>query len=420
LFLLSSLGLGGCRRSSATPSTTEASDSAPAAAPGDSGMVEGTYRDLSCTAPGCLRWAYKIGDYGAPALRTTLDKRVTIDNGYTVWSVEYLTGDRTSLGTVTIPYGVAPPARGFAIAGNDHGTVGLDDACKLQGTAYGAGLAGLFGARGMIGVAPDYPGLGTPGVLPYLVSDVEGRAALDALRAAKELATRLGVPVSGRYALAGLSQGGHVTIAAAALHKAYAPELDVRAFAAAAPASVREEEWRAHFVDGPLVPFHAMFVYAWSKHYAPAGPSPWAPGMEAAVERAMTTRCVSGKGSAGGIGEALGTTERAKVFAPAFVTAYESGKWGPYDAYGKAFAANRLGPYAQTAPLKIYQGDADTVIPEPATHALVDALRAGGVTVDYEVVPGATHFDVAFGFVASFEKRTDASIAWLKSRAEAP
>ena len=36
-------------------------------------------------------------------------------------------------------------------------------------------------------VATDYPGLGTPGPVPYLVGEIEGRAVLDAVRAARQI-----------------------------------------------------------------------------------------------------------------------------------------------------------------------------------------------------------------------------------------
>jgi hypothetical protein len=399
--------IAACNTSNTAPT---ASSGAPgvAGAPPSSDVAP----SAACARAGCLRSATKVGDYTAAQLRPVVDPRASLENGYGIWSIEYVTGDRTSLATVAVPFGVAPPPGGFAIAGNNHGTSGIDDPCRLTGTVFGAGLAGLFGAHGMIGVATDYPGLGTPGTLPYLVSDVEGRAALDALRAARALATWQRVPISGRFTMAGLSEGGHATLAAAALHARYAPDLDIRGFAAAAPASMWFEQWRAGFVDGPLVPFQAMLVFAWWDHYG--GPSPFVPAIEPVVRRAMTTQCVGANGSAGGIGAALGTTERARVFAPAFIAAYTSGAWGAYPAFGAAFAANRIGPYPQTAPLVIYQGQLDTTVYEASTRALVDALRGGGVRVDYEVVPTATHYDLAFGFVAAYEQRTDASIAWLR------
>jgi pimeloyl-ACP methyl ester carboxylesterase len=353
-------------------------------------------------------------------LAAMLDPRVQVDNGYSVWSIEYATGDRTSLATVTIPSAVDPPSGGWPIIANNHGTTGVDDACKLAGTAYGAGLAGLFGARGMISVASDYPGIGTPGVHPYLVSESEARAVLDGLRAARALARWQTLHVSERFGVVGLSQGGHATLAAAALHKQYAPELDIRAFAAVAPASLWEEHWRQDIsTDGPQLIWHAMLAYAWTIYYGYQGPSPWAAGIEPTIKTAMTSSCVQPINGSGALLNALGV-DRSKVFNPAFLLAYESGNWGAYASFSQWFSANRIGPYAQTAPLKVYQGDADVVVRESNTRALIDALRAGGVNVDYEVVPGGTHIDIAFGDVALMERRTNEAIAWVRAIVESP
>jgi dienelactone hydrolase len=374
--------------------------------------------DPTCAAPGCLRRALKIGDYDRATLQAMVDPRLTVDNGYTVWTIEYVTGARTSLATVTIPFASVAPATGYAIVANNHGTTGLDDPCAISGTVLGAGLAGLFGARGMIGIASDYPGLGTDGLHPYLVRDVEGKAVLDALRAASALAMWQGVPISGRYASVGMSQGGHATLAAAMLHASYAPELDIRGFAAAAPASLFASYWQAGMtLDGPHVPYHAMLVYAWMQHYGYAGPSPWLAGQEATIASALTHDCIAPMNGTGAIADVLGV-QRAAIFTQEFIDAYASGTWGPYAAFSGWFDTNRLGAYAQSAPVQIYQGDADTVVSEASTSELVATLRTGGVQVGYEVVPGGTHTDVAFGYLASYELRTEASIAWVRARVD--
>lgn len=378
----------------------------------DAGGAPPVGPDPACTTNGCVRAASHLGDFSRAEIEPYLAFGVSIDNGYSVYLIRLWSGGRETLATVTVPFEVPPPANGFHIVANSHGTTGVDDPCSQAGEVTAIGLAGLFGARGAIGVAPEYPGLGTPGVHPYLVADVEGRAVLDSLRATHHLAGWLGVPISERYAAVGLSQGGHATIAAAALHSRYAPELDIRAFGAAAPAAVWEEHWRASIAfDGPHVPYLAMVVYAWMAHYGWDGPSPWATGRRAAIEDAFRNECVvSSTGQ--NLTTRLGTL-RYSIFAPAFLDAYGSGEWGAYGAFGEWFEENRLGPYEQTAPLRIYQGSADAIVPETWTADLVEALRAGGVTVDYEVVFGGTHTDVAFGFVAESQHRTDESIAWV-------
>ncbi len=368
--------------------------------------------EVDCTTNGCLRTARLVGEYVREDIEPFLETGVTIDNGYAVWSISYFTDGRESLATVTIPYRARPPSEGYAIVANNHGTTGLDDGCAFTGTAFGIGLAGLFGARGMIGVATDYPGIGTEGVHPYLVAEVNGHAALDALRAAGQLARWDGHALSGRMAMVGLSQGGHTTLAAAARHMAYAPELDIRAFGVTAPASGWESHWRAgmHF-DGEHILYHALLVDAWSAHYEWEGPTPFTDTFDAGVLRVACTFDIRGNPV---LAEVVGSSRDA-VFTPAFQEAFRTGMWGTdYAAFADYFAANRVTAFTQTAPIRIYQGDADVTVPEASTREMVEALRGSGMRIEYEVVPDGTHIDVAFGFVATAERRTEESIAWVR------
>lgn len=383
------------------------------------GAADAVEPDPTCTTNGCLREVEEIGRYSKALVEAWLAPGVTIDNGYAVYSFRYWTDGAECLGTATIPWGVEPPPGGWHVVSNEHGTSGVADACAVTGTVAGAGLAGLFGARGMIGIAPDYPGLGTAGTHPYLVARSEGRSALDALRAADRLAAHLGVPTSGRHAVVGLSQGGHAVLSAAAEHAAYAPEVEIRAFAASGPASVWEEQWRTGArVDGPHLVFHALLVWAWSAHYGWRGPTPWAAGLADRVDDVMESRCLVSATGGETLFDALGESA-AGIFAPAFLAEYSTGAWDVYAPFHDWFGRNRVAPFEQTAPLRIYQGDADDTVLEPHTRAMVEALRAGGVEVEYEVVPGGGHTGVAFGFLAYPELRTEESIAWIREHLEA-
>jgi hypothetical protein len=378
--------------------------------------------DPNCAAEGCIRKLYVLGSYTREAIEPYLEPCLTIDNGYTIAVIEYVTRGRTSLANVTIPYPRAAPEGGYHVVVNAHGTVGLDDACQTSDTIYGTGLAGLFGARGMIGIAPDYPGLGTPGALPYLVSNSEGAAVLDAMRAVRALAALLALPLSQRYAAVGLSEGGHAVLAAAAMHAAYAPELEIRAFGAAAPASAWFEHWQMGVAsNGVHIPYHAMLLYAWSRYYGYDGPSLWSVGVGERIDSIMTRDCSFDFANRRDTYlRELGTSAEG-IFAPDFLRAYRAGALPPSAAVlEQAFAENRIGPYEQTAPLAIWQGDADTTIPEPISAELVAALRAGGVSVDYHVVAHGTHFNTAFGFVAQNELATADSLAWLRERLDQP
>lgn len=347
----------------------------------------------TCDEPGCLRRATFIGDFTLDDLQPLLE-----------------------LGVNIIPFRARAPLGGYHIVANNHGTSGVAESCGLTGSVYGTGLAGLFGARGMVGVAPDYPGLGTTGDHPYLVAEIEGRAVLDSLRAAQQLSRWLEVPVSGRFATTGLSQGGHATLAAAMQHRTYAPELDIRAFGVAAPASAWLEHWQAGATfDGEHLVYHALLAQAWMKHYDYEGPSPWVPAFDA---MALSRACIFNIRDNEVLGRVVPQV-RSELFNADFLTAYSTGDWGAYAEFGDYFADNRIVAFAQSAPLRIYQGDADETVLEADTAQMVAALRDGGVDVEYEVVEGGEHLNVAFGFVATNELRTEASIAWLRSLLDA-
>lgn len=118
-----------------------------------------------------------------------------------------------------------------------HGTTGLADACApSKETVQGPVelLLAEFLERGWVVTATDYEGLGTPGLHPYLAGISEGRAVLDAIRAARQLpAARAGTDA----VVWGHSQGGHAALFANELAAGWAPELRVRGVVAGAPPS---------------------------------------------------------------------------------------------------------------------------------------------------------------------------------------
>lgn len=372
-----------------------------------------------CTDNGCLQELTAIGDYSLADVERWLAPGVSIDNGYSVFTLRYASDGRASTATVTVPFQASPPEGGFPVVVNAHGTIGLEDPCRVSNTVSGAGLAGLFGARGAIGIAPDYPGLGTEGLHAYLSKEEEGKSVLDAIRAAQRLARYLDVAASGGAAVVGLSQGGHAVLAAAALHASYAPELDVRAFGATAPASVYEEHWHTGVsIAGPHQPYFALVAWDWAE-LAGAPQDFWSAERADDIGTLMRTRCLWSPSFTDELllGEALGE-DPAQIFSAPFVEAFSTGQWGPWSFMGEAFAANRVVPFEQTAPIRIWQGTADTVVLPAMTHGLVDDLNAAGMDVEIVDVPGGTHIDTAFGFVASAELATEDSVAWIRGHLE--
>ena len=119
-------------------------------------------------------------------------------------------------------------------------------------------------ARGYVVVATDYPGLGTPGIHPYLIGVSEGRAVLDSVRAARELPD---AGASDRFAVWGHSQGGHASLYTGELAASYAPELKLVGVAAAAPATNLIELFDADKSSATGKELTAMALYSWSELY---------------------------------------------------------------------------------------------------------------------------------------------------------
>lgn len=190
------------------------------------------------TGPGLL----PVPDPLPPDPPGTVIDEATVDAGDFAFDVEvhqvlHLSTDRFGdpiavSGTVIVPVGVPVPPGGRGVVAWAHGTVGLVDcSAPSLGTQYQGGVndpASPVGvnavlAAGHIVTASDYPGLGTPGVHPYLDGVGEGRAVLDSIRAAAAYGG------TGPAVIVGFSQGSQAAIFAGAEHPTYAPEIDLRA-----------------------------------------------------------------------------------------------------------------------------------------------------------------------------------------------
>src|SRR3546814_1375527 len=86
--------------------------------------------------------------------------------------------------------------------------------------------------NGYVVVAPDYIGLASPTMHPFLVGPDTANAVLDAVRAAREIP---GAAAGSNFAVWGESQGGHAALWTATAARSYAPDLALVATAAAAP-----------------------------------------------------------------------------------------------------------------------------------------------------------------------------------------
>lgn len=165
-------------------------------------------------------------------------------------------------GVLITPEGPEPEG-GRPVAVWGHGTTGLGDDCAPSKVVpFSVSGAEVLVEAGYVVVAPDYEGLGVEHEIhPYLVGEAEGRNILDGARLARVAGGNDEVVVWGH------SQGGHAVLFARELAPDYAPELDLRGVAAAAPVT----DLLVFLLPGLTQEFHFPFLaealLAWSRVY---------------------------------------------------------------------------------------------------------------------------------------------------------
>jgi pimeloyl-ACP methyl ester carboxylesterase len=169
-------------------------------------------------------------------------------------------------GVVIVPKGATPPG-GRRIVAWAHPTTGIEVQCAPSlARVFFRSVQGLQDMlnRGYAVAATDYPGLGTPGIHPYLVGVSEGRSVIDSVRAARAVP---GVGDGRSFAVWGHSQGGQAALYTGILASTYAPELNLVGVAAAAPATELRELMIKDIATSGGRNITAMTLWSWSRVY---------------------------------------------------------------------------------------------------------------------------------------------------------
>jgi len=265
-----------------------------------------------------------------------------------------------------------------------HGTTGLRSRCapslRSRHTIGAGGIEAVHTAleRGWAVVAPDYPGLGTRGVQPYLIGDGEARSVLDAVRAARRIPQ---LNLGRRTTVWGHSQGGHAALWTAMTQPDYAPDVPLAGVAAISPVSSPATFLR----DLGRRPVGTIFVaYALAAYDATYDDVSAAAHVRASaripLER-IADRCLRSPVSEVSITE-------ARIMADRFVkeSLYEGG-------LGRRLSENDA-TGAIDAPLLVAQGERDRVVTLRLQDAYVEDRCAAGQALDYRTYPGRGHGDL--------------------------
>jgi predicted esterase len=317
------------------------------------------------------------------------DEGVVGPEGVQAWRILYHSRgpggeDLAVSGVVVAPAGSVPAgSRKVIVYG--HATTGISDACAPS--SWSKPLSAIIDAgrlldAGYVVVETDYPGLGTPGTHPLYVAASEGRAMLDAARAARALPT---VGAGAQTVILGYSQGGQAALAAAALTASYAPDLHVHGVVAAAPLVYLPETLRSlNLASGPGYTLLATLGQAAADPEADADAVLTPAGRRLA--RYATTACTDDVLTHA---ESLGYQA---IFRSDPITTSPLRE----DFAAQAAVVERPG----MPPIDVVQGTADVTIPPAITDAAVARLCALRNTVSYRTYAGRDHASVISASVA--------------------
>lgn len=355
-----------------------------------------------CTT-GSLGEAWAAAD-GPGAVRSSAAVRINL-NGLDVgvptraWQLRYQsTGARGE--PITASALLVVPRRGDAstrpLVGMGHGTEGLADRCApsrqyVAGTELESGMLALLLRRGWAVVIADGQGVGVPGESTYMVGQSAGRTLLDAMRAARAF-DEAGLPAESPTGVFGYSEGGATSVWAAELQPTYAPDVPLDGVVAGGtPADLRDA---ADTLNGS---FFATFLFAAAAGFDAAYP-------ELDLPAFLTPR---GKEQLARL-RAICTLQALPLGA--FTTIDRWTTTNPLDdpAWQARLAENQAGQAAPQAPVYLFHGRKDEILPYASVQQLAAAYCSLGVEATLRTY-GSTHFE-------AYLQGANGATRWLAER----
>jgi len=324
--------------------------------------------------------------------------------GMRAWRIRYqTTTDRNQpievSGMVIAPAVPAGPARGKVIAWT-HGAIGVAQRCapSLDDSNFRVipSLTDVI-ARGYTVVAPDYPGLGSDMMHPFLAGVPTGRSVLDAVRATRDIR---GVNAGLRFAVWGESQGGFAALWTGQLARSYAPELSLVGVAAIVPPTDLARNMAEGSDKRARTILTAFTAASWSRLYAAPMATFGNRSTQNVILRLADNNCISSFAKPK-LGQILGIAiaERAT----------RNLDLSKHPAWARLIRANSVEPAAVPSPLLVATGSADTIVAPAVVSDFAQRACRAGKTVRYISIPGGEH-----ATVARTEART--TLDWIDAR----
>jgi pimeloyl-ACP methyl ester carboxylesterase len=320
-------------------------------------------------------------------------------NGAIAWRVLYHSRDVHGADIAVSGVVIAPnrkaPKSGWPVVAWAHPTTGSARTCApslfVDPFIVIEGLRKLID-DGYVVTATDYSGMGASGPQAYLVGTTEGNNVLDSVRAAHR------IPEAGAgedTLLWGHSQGGQAALFAAQDASTYAPELNLRGVAVAAPAVELGALLHDDIDDDSGVTIGAYAFDAYGSVYE----SRVDHGDLASV---LTPAGVKATPKIADI--CLLDQKKIHAIAKPLVGRYLTGNPEDVEPWKSLLAENTPGGKRIGVPIFVAQGADDTLVHPPTTTDYVHRLCDSGEHVQYDVIPKTGHGLVALRAVDEVEK----------------
>ena len=299
------------------------------------------------------------------------------------WRILYTTtvDDNTPATGVAIVFAPTDPsASPRPVIAWEHATTGLLQKCMpslLSAASKGIPERDRILMAGWVVVATDYSFAEKGGPHPYLIGEGEARAALDSVRAARQMPD---LTLDRRMVVWGYSQGGHAALWTGIIGPRYAPELEIRGVAAIAPAANIENILAMNVEMDKL--FGPYLARSYSRFYP-----------DITFEQAVRPEALDAARQIVNLCDFLPREDQERIAALA--KTFE----GPALAMSsnKALQA-RLEQNAADRPIQasvvIAQGLSDMVVPPSATEAYVEERCAAGQRLEYWTFAGRDHLTI--------------------------
>ena len=308
------------------------------------------------------------------------------------------------------------PKNGWPVVVWAHGTVGVGDACAPSNNPINDNFAVLANSllkAGYVVIAPDYEGLGTPGIHPYLNLKSEANSVMYAVQATQQ---KYAGQLNTGWMVVGQSQGGHASLGVAEFA---ARDPNFKGAVATAPASslgqiiteiapkeivqLQEAEQKGQYPEGSAVQVYAQLLTFGA--LVATGIRAYDPSFK--LDRMFQSRSLRIANTAGGINgdDGLCFEPLVEVFVkdiqdylkvnsakhlldyPGFKPGFEKDP-----VIAKFLKDNQPATKPNKKPLYVVQGKEDDLVPYQVTEQIVQRLnQQSSRKVKLDVVEKASH-----------------------------